>query len=57
MNSWKLNGQAGHLARVAICRGLNIPHNEIYRQIKSINSTGVITDKEGKRYMLELREI
>ena len=33
MNSYKLNGQAGHYYRKAICEGLNIPHTEIYKTV------------------------
>ena len=33
MNSWKLNGQAGHHYRTAICKALNIPHREIYKTV------------------------
>ena len=57
MNSWKLNGMAGHLARQAICRGLGIHHTEIYKIVKSVSNDGVIETHEGKKYKLTLEEI
>jgi predicted transcriptional regulator len=57
MNSWKLNGMAGHLARQAIYRGLDIHHTEIYKVVKSVNNDGVIETHEGKKYKLTLKEI
>lgn len=50
MNSWKLNGIAGHITRSAICKGLNIPYKDIYKTIKSIEQDNIIVTKEGKRY-------
>ena len=57
MNSWKLNGMAGHLARQAINEGLNIHHTEIYKIVKSVSNDGTIETHEGKRYKLVLEEI
>lgn len=57
MNSWKLNGIAGHITRYAISQGLEIPHSDIYKTIKDISMDGIIETKEGKRYKLELKEI
>jgi predicted transcriptional regulator len=57
MNSWKLNGQAGHHYRSAICKTLNIPHREIYKTVKDIDSKGVITTKDGRRFIMKLEEI
>ena len=57
MNSWKLNGIAGHTTRYAISQGLGIQHNDIYKTIKDISMGGIIETKEGKRYKLELKEI
>jgi sugar-specific transcriptional regulator TrmB len=57
MNSWRLNGMAGHLTRSAICKKLGIHHTEIYKVVKDIEMDGVITTKEGKKYKLELKEI
>jgi hypothetical protein len=57
MNSWKLNGMAGHLARQAINRGLNIHHTEIYKVVKSVSADGIIETHDGKKYKLTLTEI
>ena len=57
MNSWKLNGIAGHLTRRAIVKKLDIPFNEIYKTVKSIDNNGIIETKDGKKYQLELKEI
>ena len=52
MNSWKLNGIAGHLTRQAIIKGLNITFMEIYKTVKSVNNEGIIETKDGKKYEL-----
>ena len=57
MNSWKLNGQAGHHYRKAICKGLNIPHREIYKTVKDIYKNGVIITKDGKQFEIKLVEL
>lgn len=57
MNSWKLNGIAGHLTRQAIIKKLNINFTQIYKTIKSIDNNGVIETHDGKKYKLELIEI
>jgi predicted transcriptional regulator len=57
MNSWILNGMAGHLTRNAIIKGLNIERNTIYKTVKSIDNNGVIETKDGKKYELILKEI
>ena len=57
MNSYKLNGIAGHLTRTAICKKLNISSTEIYKAVKSISSNGIIETRDGKKYKLELIEI
>lgn len=57
MNSWKLNGQAGHYFRDAVCKGLNIQHTEIYKTVKSIDNHGVIETYDGKKYQLELKPL
>lgn len=56
MNSWKLNGMAGHLTRSAICKSLNIHHTEIYKVVKSVHRD-VIETQDGKKYELILKEI
>ena len=57
MNSYKLNGKAGHYFRKAVCEGLGIDHTEIYKKVKDISSNGTITTKEGKNYKLKLEKI
>jgi hypothetical protein len=58
MNSWKLNGHAGHIFRKTVCDSLKIHHTEIYRKVKDIDTyKGIITMKDGKKYKLELKEI
>jgi len=57
MNSYKLNGRAGHLTRQAICKELGIPHTEIYKVVKDIGSNGIIYTKDGKKYKLKLNEV
>lgn len=57
MNSWKLNGIAGHLTRRAIIEKLSITFTEIYKTVKSIDNNGIIETKDGKKYKLELKEI
>ena len=57
MNSWKLNGQAGHHYRTAICKALNIPHREIYKTVKDIDKNGVIITKDGKQFEIKLVEL
>jgi len=57
MNSWKLNGIAGHLTRWAIIKKLNIPSTQIYKTVKSINNENIIETFDGKKYKLELKEI
>ena len=48
---------AGHLARTAINKGLDISNAEIYKVVKSIDNSGVIETHEGKKYKLILEEI
>ena len=57
MNSWKLNGLAGHVCRSAIVKGLEIHHTEIYKEVKNIKSDGTIITRDGKEYILELKEV
>lgn len=57
MNSWKLNGIAGHHFRQAVCKSLDITFTEIYRTIKFIDKDGIIQTKDGKKYQLKLEEI
>lgn len=57
MNSWKLNGQAGHLAKEAITKGLNISFMDLYKTVKNIDNKGIIETKDGKKYKLELKQI
>ena len=55
MNSWKLNGMAGHVCRLAICKGLGIEHTRIYKEIKDIKINGTIVTKDNKKYELVLK--
>lgn len=57
MNSYKLNGVAGHLTRRAIVKGLNIKFSEIYKTVQSVDAGGWIWTKDGKKYELILKEI
>ena len=57
MNSWKLNGIAGHLTRQAICKSLNIQPTEIYKIVKSIDNDGIIETTDGKKYQLKLKKL
>lgn len=57
MDSWKLNGQAGHHYRQAICKALKIPHTDIYKTVKDIDRNGIITTKDGKQFIMELKEL
>jgi len=54
MNSWKLNGQAGHQYRQAICRALKIPHTDIYKVVKDITKDGCIQLHDGREFIIML---
>jgi len=55
MNSWKLNGIAGHLTRQIIIESLNIVPTELYKTVKSIDNEGIITLNDGRKFKLELK--
>lgn len=55
MNSWKLNGIAGHLTRQIIIESLNIVPTQLYKIVKSIDNDGIITLHDGRKFKLELR--
>lgn len=61
MNSYKLNGLAGHYFRMTICKFLNIHSTDIYKTVKSISSTEqnpcIIETKDGKKYELIIKEV
>ena len=57
MNSYKLNGQAGHHYRKTICEGLNIPHTEIYKTVMDISRDGIIITKDGRQFKVKLEEL
>ena len=58
MNSWKYQSDAKQLTTLAITKGLNITHTEIYRALKGFNfHTGIIETKNAKKYQLVLKEI
>lgn len=56
MNSYKLNGMAGHLTRQAIIKGLNITSIELYKTVKSIDNNGIIILHDGRKFKLELKK-
>jgi hypothetical protein len=57
MNSYKLNGIAGHTCRKAICESLKIRHFDIYKVVKNIDSNGVIETGDGAKFKLKLEKI
>jgi len=57
INSYKLNGIAGHMTRQAICKGLNINFTDIYKIVKSVNNDGIIETTDGKKYQLTLKKL
>jgi hypothetical protein len=57
MNSYKLNGIAGHTCRAAICESLKIRHFDIYKVVKNIDSNGVIEIADGTKFKLKLEKI
>ena len=57
MNSYRFNGMAGNLARQAIVKGLKISWYHIYKIIRSIDNQGIIETHDGKKYVLELKEV
>jgi DNA-binding IscR family transcriptional regulator len=57
MNSYKFNGIAGHISRQTIARDLKIPLHHIYKTVKSIDYNGIIETHDGKKYVLELKEV
>jgi len=57
MNSYKLNGIAGHICRVAICESLKIRHVDIYKVVKNIDSNGVIETADGTKFKLKLEKV
>jgi len=56
MNSYKLNGIAGHTCRVAICESLKIKHTDIYKVVKSISPNGIIETADGTKFKLKLEK-
>jgi predicted transcriptional regulator len=56
MNSYRLNGMAGHLTRQAIIKGLNITSTELYKTVKSIDNNGIIILHDGRKFKLELKK-
>lgn len=57
MNSYKFHGMTGHLVRQAIVTSLNVPFSGIYKTIKDINTNGIITLSDGRKFKLELTQI
>ncbi len=56
MNSYKLNGKAGHAFRLAIISYFNIHPSVLYRSVKDINNNMIIMS-DNKVYELTLKEI
>lgn len=54
MNSWKLNGMAGHLTRRTIINGLNISPLDLYKIVKDIDNHGIIVLHDGRKFKLKL---
>jgi hypothetical protein len=57
MNSYKLNGIAGHHFRMAVCKKLGINHTEIYKEVKHIDNNGIIITKDDRKFELTLKQI
>jgi|SaaInlV_120m_DNA_3_1039746.scaffolds.fasta_scaffold12269_3 hypothetical protein len=57
MNSYKLNGNAGHHYRSMICKHLNIKHTEIYKTVKDIEKDGTIILHDRRKFKPILKEI
>lgn len=57
MNSYKLNGIAGHTCRAAICESLKIRPVDIYKVVKNIDRNGVIETTDGTKFKLKLEQI
>ena len=56
MNSYKLNGIAGHITRNAIVKKLNINPSKIYQEVKLITFDGIVETKDGKTYKIVMVE-
>jgi len=56
VNSYKLNGIAGHTCRAAICESLKIKHVDIYKVVKNIDLNGVIETADGSKFKLKLKK-
>ena len=57
MNSYRLNGIAGHTCRAAICESLKIRHVDIYKVVKNIDYNGVIETADGTKFKLKLEKL
>jgi hypothetical protein len=57
MNSYKLNGIAGHLCRSAIVNGLNITFCNIYKEVSHVTNDDIIVIKDGRRFKLKLEQV
>ena len=56
MNSYRLNGMAGHFFRRAICKHFGIKHTEIYKHVKDMSGDYIIM-KDGSKYVLLLGKV
>ena len=57
MNSYKLNSIIAGATRYSICKFLGIEHAAIYKEVKSITPTGIVTTKVNKKYQITLEHI
>ena len=57
MNSYRLNCIIAGAARYSICKFLGIEHAAIYREVKNITPSGIVTTKDGKKYQITLEPI
>lgn len=57
MNSYKLNGMAGHHYRTMICKHLGIKRTEIYKTVKDIQNDGTIILHDGRKFKPKLELI
>jgi len=57
MNSWKMNGQAGHHLRNAIAISLEVHHSQVYKEVVDIDLKGIVSTNNGKTYKIRLVKI
>lgn len=60
MNPYKFHGQCGRLVMRVIANSLNVNVKDVYKIVKSIDTTYTNSDivlKNGRKYKLTLKEI